>query len=323
LQIERSDPFSGLQIDYRIGGNPIYYLGSRRLTIVPDEIRKCVAYIMCKVSSGAVKPAGTVFFVGTEYPDVGLSSVFAVTARHLIEGVRERSSDGKVYVRMNFRDGGWRMIATDIDAWRFHPTDSHTDVAVLPFSSAFSANHDHQFFPLSGFSTDEVMAKWKIGIGDEIFLVGLFYGHIGRQRNTPIVRVGNIAAMPEEPVETEMGFIDAYLVEARSIGGLSGSPVFVHLGPIRTDQDGKIQSWGWGGGMYYLLGSMLGHWKGALSEADSVQVDRQDVREPLNWGVGVVVPAKKILEAVHRPEFDESTRQDIERARKAKLPKPD
>ena len=44
----------------------------------------------------------------------------------------------------------------------------------------------------------------------------------------PILRMGNLAAYPQERVQVEGVEMDAYLIEARSIGGLSGSPVFYH-----------------------------------------------------------------------------------------------
>ena len=58
----------------------------------------------------------------------------------------------------------------------------------------------------------------------------------------------NIAMIPDEPVTTSLGDIKAYLVEARSIGGLSGSPAFVR----ETGAEGT--------GSFYLLGLMHGHW---------------------------------------------------------------
>jgi hypothetical protein len=71
-----------------------------------------------------------------------------------------------------------------------------------------------------------------IGIGDAVFITGLFSHHPGKARNLRVIRVGNIAAMPDEPVKTQRGEMEAYLIEARSLGGLSGSPVFVRpVGP--------------------------------------------------------------------------------------------
>jgi hypothetical protein len=59
------------------------------------------------------------------------------------------------------------------------------------------------------------MAEEKIGLGDEVFVVGLFRSHYGLQRNIPIIRVGNISMLKGEPVFTDYcGYTDAYLIEA-------------------------------------------------------------------------------------------------------------
>ena len=60
-----------------------------------------------------------------------------------------------------------------------------------------------------------------------MFSVGLFTKYFGRSNLIPIVRTGNIAMMPKEKVPLgSFGLTDAYLIEGRSIGGLSGSPIF-------------------------------------------------------------------------------------------------
>jgi hypothetical protein len=47
--------------------------------------------------------------------------------------------------------------------------------------------------------------------------------------------VGNLAALSEEKISIGSGKeIEGYLIEARSIGGLSGSPVFLNLGSVRS-----------------------------------------------------------------------------------------
>ena len=52
--------------------------------------------------------------------------------------------------------------------------------------------------PFGAFLTREDFKKEGIGLGDEVIISGLFVKHHGRQRNVPIIRVGNVAAMPEE-----------------------------------------------------------------------------------------------------------------------------
>jgi hypothetical protein len=289
--------------------------------LVPDEVRKCVAFVVYQAPDG-LKVAGTAFFVGIEVPDFGGAFQFAVTAKHVIEQIKKRSVDGKVYLRMNFKNEPASLVHTSIDGWLYHPSDSSVDVAVSPF--LFSEKFDHLYYPVSSFATKEVIEKEKIGLGDEVFLAGMFYGHLGKKRNIPIVRVGNIAAMPEEPVDTDIGEIEAYLVESRSISGLSGSPVFVHLGVIRPnweDKGGHLKMFS-GVGRFYLLGLMHGHFDKPISQEDTVVED--DVRqERVNMGIAVVVPATKILEVIHQPYFDATMSTEIERVRKEKIPKPD
>ncbi len=121
-------------------------------------------------------------------------------------------------------------------------------------------------------------------------MTGLFIHLAGSARNLPIVRMGNIAMMPDEPVPTRTGAIDAYLIEARSIGGLSGSPAFVR----RTVSAGIGRS--------YLLGLMHGHWD-VPPEArdDEVAQADEEAQGKVNMGIAVVVPATKILEVLNQP----------------------
>jgi hypothetical protein len=121
--------------------------------------------------------------------------------------------------------------------------------------------------------------------------------HRGLQKNIPIIRIGNLAAMPEERIFTEkLGWIDAYLVEARSIGGLSGSPVFVHPAGIKQ-RPGKTALTA--EGKFYWLGMMHGHWdidmEGSFEELTKL--------EAVNMGVAIVVPVSKILEVFDHPDL--------------------
>jgi hypothetical protein len=83
------------------------------------------------------------------------------------------------------------------------------------------------------FATSEKIREHDIGIGDALFCTALFSRFVGTAKNLPIVRMGVIALMPDEPVPTKkFGNVEAFLIEIRSLGGLSGSPVFLyHVGP--------------------------------------------------------------------------------------------
>lgn len=176
--------------------------------------------------------------------------------------------------------------------WWYHPTDEKIDVAVIPWAPPKEV--DFKYIPTEIFLSDEIISSRNIGSGDEVFMTGLFVHVAGSTRNLPLVRTGNIAMMPNEPIPTGMGIMDAYLIEARSIGGLSGSPAFV----------GK-------GGSYYLMGLMHGHW-------DILPTSKEDIGDldsfgAVNMGIAIVVPAKKILEVINHPKLTEKRQQQDER----------
>jgi hypothetical protein len=157
------------------------------------------------------------------------------------------------------------------------------------------------------------------GSPEDVFLTGLFSNHAGKKKNIPIVMVGTIAAMPDEPVETDWCDVAAYLIDIRSFGGLSGSPVFAHT--VESDPfDSILRQHGVHGTPefigtaaspaielkvdypegwkvipaspvrgYCLLGLMLGHF------------NFRGQKE--NMGIGIVIPITKILEVLDHPDF--------------------
>jgi hypothetical protein len=274
---------------------------------VPDEVRECVGFVGCDAGSGR-RLAGTFFLVSMKLSENHVV-VYAVTAAHVIDGVAAATADGKVHLRVNADPAGTQWVATDLTEWKRHPSDPWTvDVAVLEFHRP-SDPPAVRFVPIDGAATSEIIASRDIGVGDEVFLPGLFVNHFGRDRNIPVVRTGTIAAMPTEPTQTQRGAFLAYLVEARSIGGLSGSPVFVHLPRLGLDISGDRR------GDLYLLGLMHGHWDIDLPATDASHPDGLEV-EVVNMGIGIVVPVSRIRETLDDADLAasrEHLRAEVER----------
>jgi len=282
--------------------------------LINEEFRKCVTFLLLDIpdnQTGAVRrvPAATAFFVGIPIGD-GHSVVYAVTARHVIYKSRPY---GPLYVRMNTAAGTFRDFQAPQDSWVTHPS---TDVAVARVGLSFEG-FDLKVIPLSMLATDEYVARRNVGEGDEVFFVGLFSQFPGRERNQPIVRFGNISLMPHEkiPVRLEPGSdvmtpIDAYLIEARSWGGHSGSPALIYFPPDR--QAGSLTI---GGQPPALLGLVHGHYE---IEQDVAFIG--DIlgsgKVPLNAGVAVVVPAQKIIDTLMQAELVEERDKILEELRK-------
>ena len=311
-----------LKVDYRLGGIPQYKLVKEgdSLMQIPDEIRKCVVFICYKTIEGR-KLAGTAFFVSVPLESTEeFLTVYLITAKHVIDEIKKRSIDQKIYLRMNLKQGGAQFVETLIGKWIFHPKESNVDVAVLKWAPSQDV-FDYRTIPQNMAATEDIIKKEEIGVGDDVFLTGLFANHFGSQRNIPIIRKGNIASMPEEKVHTEkLGDIDAYLVESRSIGGLSGSPVFAYLGAMR--RIGTTMQMGRQGPLFYWLGLMHGHFDLSKLETDNL-VEDSLTNLKINMGIAIVIPVWKILEVINHEVFMRAREAALKEARKKTLPTAD
>jgi hypothetical protein len=265
---------------------------------VKDFVRDCVCFIGTRTSANVFQPRATAFAV--IFHEHGFDFSYLVTAEHVI--ARMKRSGQPVFLRVNTTDG--KSVETEITNWEwtFHPDNAHdaTDVATAPVQ--FLPNEVIDPIPIFGprsiAGTKDILGQEGIGVGDEIVIVGLFRSHAGNERNVPIVRVGNIAMMRGEKVKTNYcDETDAYLVEAMSIGGLSGSPVIVSLPPVRIIGN-DIQNLA-GKKAYYLLGLMHGHFDIDLSADTAVDPDQKSSVGGINSGIGVVIPVEKILETIN------------------------
>lgn len=272
---------------------------------VPDNIRKCVGFVGYRMTDASHQLAGSFFFLGRGgKDDPKPECVYAITAKHVVDGLRQKGMD-RVTLRLNQVNGEAKWFSTPLNDWFFHPTDQSIDVAILKTHP--STQLDHLVFPYSLCLTDEQFRENEIGLGDEVLITGLFRHHHGSRRNIPIVRIGNLAAIDEERVVTEsFGEIDAFLIEARSIGGLSGSPVFVHFGASRVIKGQlKIATQP----IIYPLGLIHGHFDSRIDALDDRQPDQQDAltAERINTGIAIVVPFRKIDEVVREFEIHEAS----------------
>ena len=262
--------------------------------LVPDEVRKCVVFVGIQMAAGGPRLFGSAFFVGREQPNsTKADPVYAVTAKHVIDAVRRTGVD-TVRLRVNLKNGSVGWIATQLKDWFSHPTDHSIDVAIIRMG--IPEQVDHLVLPFSLCISEDKMREHEVALGDEVFITGLFRHHHGAHRNIPIVRVGNLACMTEERVSVrDFGEIDAYLIEARSTGGLSGSPVFLNLGFVRLI--GKQIKHAAAGPVFLLMGLVHGHYDHQPSRDVSEDADGfgSDVSvERVNTGIAIVVPFHSI-----------------------------
>jgi hypothetical protein len=260
---------------------------------IPSDLLRCVGFVAMELADGSKRLVGTAFFVGTLAPEGTGAFHYVVTARHVIDGIRNMGLD-KVFLRVNLQNAEARWLEYSVRDWMYHPTDPSVDVAVA--RGAPDHSHDHVSYPVTDIKPLDAFSDGEVSLGDEVFILGLFVRHFGTFRNVPIVRIGTIAATPDERIETRFGPMRAFLIEARSIGGLSGSPVFANQGTLRA-RDSRIQIRK--DPLVNLIGLMHGHYDEKSVSLAASSGDAEEAR--INMGIGVVVPAAMVLEVLRQP----------------------
>jgi hypothetical protein len=203
-------------------GYPYWVLEDRYVPRIHDSFLDCVLYLYKSREQAAKgeRTGGTGFLVGMQSErHTDRVFLYAVTNRHVVQR-------GSLFIRLNTKTGLTDILETAITHWHF--TDDQ-DIAVCPLALAPS-HHKFKCVPANKFLTKETVLKENIGPGDDIFLVGRFMNHEGRQCNTPTVRFGNLSMMPLEPVghaSNQTRAQESFLGDVRAIAGYSGSPVFI------------------------------------------------------------------------------------------------
>jgi hypothetical protein len=92
---------------------------------------------------------------------------------------------------------------------------------------------------------------------------------------------------------------DAYLIEVRSIGGLSGSPVFVVFTTDRWLGDDAPSAYSQNRS-FHLLGLVRGHWNKRVDEtADFDEIELG----PANLGIAIITPIADLTPVLDRKVF--------------------
>ena len=259
---------------------------------------------------------------------------YVVTAAHVLEGIGNRA----FYLRFNTQTG-FDDIETSREEWFVH---DNADVAIarIQWSTyALQSIHPEQFIgadyslrvremrdaglgQLPGVFSDSSI---QIETGNDVSIIGLFAQHYGRSKSLPVARSGTIARMPSEPVEFmhpggSYSKTPAYLVEFRSWGGQSGSPVMVHRRLFHLVQvqanalPGAVNAGGSRSGAIWVQGpdtevfGFLGLVSGHFDIEQQAQTSGDifgSITTAINSGIAIVTPAEAVRELLWRDDVVE------------------
>lgn len=191
---------------------------------IPDMMLDSVFYLYeseedAKAGIGFGGTGFLVFIPSKVSPEGGY--VYGITNWHVACG------DGYSVVRLNTLAGDTDIFPFELHEWTFDP---RYDIAVKALPIDVST-HRLSVIDASTFMTPEIQDRCRIGLGDDVFMLGRFVDHDGGQSNRPTARFGNISLMPSPIVQPNGKTADSYCVDLHSRSGYSGSPVFVYRVP--------------------------------------------------------------------------------------------
>ena len=276
---------------------------------ITQDIMKSVGFIGCKDDNNVFHPRGTVFVLGFPVLDnPKLTLLYLVTAKHVLVKLKKEFPDRQVDVRFNTKHpdlhDGVFDIYTFHHEWIYNPNGE--DVAVRTKGPVEYV--DFNYISLELFVTPETLVQENIGPGDEVYITGLFYMHPGKTRILPIIRSGILSRLSSERIPSrEFGSVEAHLVEVRSIGGLSGSPVFVIKREYQlVSSPPKISMQLTEKTM--LLGLIHGH----FDSKEMLDSSYSEEDQKINVGIAMVIPSRHILDTLYVPELVKQRKDDFQ-----------
>lgn len=278
---------------------------------IPKQFLDCSVYLY-KTQAHAEKgeqSGGSGFLVGvplTENPEE--TQFYVVTNEHVI-----RKMDNPT-IRLNRIEGNAESHSTNRRRWI---SDAPSDLAVYPLE-VIEEDFRLAWVPFNRLIDAPKVRDLEILPGGEVFMIGRFVGHDGRQKNTPSVRFGNISRMPisdaEDGADQNQEEVDErFLIDCRSIPGYSGSPVFFMFDPARP----RPPHWeppvpydpDWHGP--WLLGVDSFHipsFEQVLTEEDPEKPVQPKLWVQTNSGMAGIVPAWEIRRLLFQEDLEARTR---------------
>lgn len=305
---------------------PRWVMLQREAAMQVDEgMLKCSVFLGTPNERGfAADGSGFFMFVSEEEMDF----TYVITCRHVIRPFEPPRSTvpnaDSIWIRVNTQPGvAPRSIETVRGDWIPHE-DRFIDICVYPWDHT-KWDYDDKL-DIGRLEVHSVVLHKEIeelvglSLGDEVFIPGCFVGRVGERRNIPVIRVGHIAALPYEPVWGGSPRKPAYLIETKSLGGISGSPVFLHIAPMRQFKpvtlkmpDGREAS------PYFLIGIMQGLHSGQYATDFVSEHDEEKIvptETDFNAGIGIAIPIVHVLETINQPKLKEARLAALKAKRK-------
>ncbi len=252
------------------------------------------------------QPIGTGFIIGYPISEDGKNFIpIIVTAKHVIGDNntilgRFSTKEGEVtaFVKYDIKN-----LKQNNDYWE-HPSDEGVDISA--FRTLHFSQADYNPLPLDLIATKDIFNELEICETDRIIFPSMLINFMGLSKNYPVVRNGTIALIPKEkvPLKYKVGSKEiitkqeVILVDATSIPGASGSPIFLWPGPRIVNGSFKV-----GGTKPLLIGIMHGFYPAWPQEIIELETTEAKLMYQENSGVAIIFPSWKLNDIFRQEKF--------------------
>lgn len=250
-------------------------------------------------AENGVTPIGTAFVVAYPIPAPENAYVpIIVTAKHVI------ADQTKVVGRFTSTTDGQTIsviydiakLRADGDLWEH----DDTGVDIVVFRTQHFTGARYQPLPLELLASRADFKTEGIQTTDRVIFPSLLVNFMGATKNYPVIRDGSIALIPDEkvPMQYQIGnrviktSQEVLLLDATSIPGASGSPVFLWPGPRLKNGTFAI-----GGTRPLVLGVMHGFYPASPREVVEIVTKVQRFYQE-NSGIAIVFPSYRVREII-------------------------
>jgi hypothetical protein len=272
---------------------------------VDNGLIHCAAFLGMTTTDDRFHIDGTCFFLRVD--EDRLPFTYLVSAKHVVRDFFANRPGKSLSVRVQGKTGRMpKIFNTSPTDWIDH-LDTKVDMAVyeVPWAT-WNADDDLDIIALTVPDFTQLerdLRQSGFGLGSEVFIPSAYIHVPGETQNLPVVRFGRVSAMPSEPLWVLTPTPPAFLIETRSLGGMSGAPVLFHTEPYRMGPREPART-DPGNSTFraypaFLIGMHVGTYPGQFRSDWAGQIIGSD--EQFNSGISIVLPVAQIVEAVNQP----------------------
>ncbi|MCG7756541.1 MAG: serine protease [Nitrosomonas sp.] len=234
--------------------------------------------------------SGFLIMYGSEIIPDEISYIYAVTNAHVTNKCH--------FLRLNTKDRKTDIFEIDPIDWTNNLNGNDVSICFIQINETL---HKTSAIPVALIKKQEDLLQYsRVGIGDDIFMIGRFIQIDSKDKNHATARFGHISSMPIRLKQPNGIYNDTYLLDMNSRTGYSGSPVFIYRTPGTNIEKTLITGdFNLNDNLFLLLGIHCSQYPDSIELKEIEKGKFVDIPS----GMTLAIPSDVILDMLEYEEF--------------------